>query len=230
MANLLQSFNQRWVILTKRDRMMLFLVGLFGVVGLMDTYVTDPVRQQTATAEEELVKLQADTAKVQVQITKLNTAVTDANSPIQQQISQLKADIASQEQALLTLGSMMVKPQQMAEVMKKLLKQHADVQVVAMESLPPVSFVKKHLPAADASAGAVATAPEMSLEIGALYQHTLRLKLSGAYLPLMHYVADLKAQGNSIAWENADFKASYPQAELTLELYTLGTDQAWLGI
>lgn len=226
MADYLKNISQRWVILSKRDRLMLFMVGLFAILGLMDTYLTDPVRQQKQVTEAEVVRLQADTAKVQVQIAQLKASNTQSNSPLRQEISQLKTQIAAQEALLHNLGSMMVSPQQMTGVMKQLLQQHAEVKVVSMESVAPVSFINKHLQAS----GTAASPESADVGIGILYQHTVKLKLEGGYLALMHYVADLKARGAAIAWEAAELKASYPKTELMLEIYTLSTEKAWLGI
>lgn len=227
MANLWMTLNQKWVVLSKRDRMMLFMVGMFAVLGLTDTYLTDPVRQQARLTEEELLKMQQDTAKVQQQIVLLKAGATAENNPLQKEINQVKADIAAQEKVLLNVGSMMVAPQQITGVMKKLLTRHSDVQVVTMESLPPESFVKKHVAE---TASTVVESNTSAVDVGMLYQHSIRLKLSGSYLALLNYVSDLKALGNTIAWESAELSAKYPHTELTVEMYTLSPEKAWLGI
>lgn len=226
MANQLQVLNQKWVVLTKRDRVMLFLVGLFGIAGLLDTYLTDPIRQQKVIATQELEKLAADTAKVELQMTKLSASGESASTRLQQEIQAYKTQIAIQEKTLKDLGSMMVTPQEITALMRKLLQQHDNVRVINMESLVPVSFIKKLTTDKLASAESAAT----QIDIGVMYQHSIRLKLQGGYLALMGYVSDLKALGTTVAWEKAEFKSNYPDAELTLEVYTLSPEKAWLGI
>lgn len=226
MANQLQALNQKWVVLSKRDRMMLFFVGLFAIVGLLDTYLTDPIRQQKAVTEQELAKLAEDTANIEIQMRKLNNTGVAANTQLQQEIQQTKAQIALQENTLKNLGSMMVPPQEITALMRKLLQQHSQVRVVEMESLPPVSFLKKLT--GDKTAEVL---PQNSpIDLGTMYQHSVRIKLKGDYAALTRYAADLKALGTMASWETAEFKSNYPEAEMTVEVYTLSPNKAWLGI
>lgn len=226
MVNQFQVVNQKWVVLSKRDRLMLFLVGLFGIAGLLDTYLTEPIRQQKVIATQELDKLASDTANVELQMTKLSASGESANSALQKQIQNYKTQISLQEKTLKDLGSMMVTPQEIAGLMRNLLQQHEQVRVMSMESLPPVSFVKK----LTADKSAVANPADPQVDLGVMFQHVIRLKLQGGFMALMQYVADLKALGSVVGWENAELKSNYPDSELTLEVYTLSPQKPWLGI
>lgn len=226
MANQLQSLKQKWIVLSKRDRVLLFMVSLFANIGLIDTYLTNPIRQQKAVAEQEIVKLAEDTAKVEQQMRKLNTTDPSANTVLQQQIAHTKAQIAQQESKLKNLGNMMVPPQEINALMRQLLQQHPQVRVVDMESLPPVSFLKKLT--GDKTTEVL---PQNSpIDLGTMYQHSVRIKLQGDYAALTRYAADLKALGTKASWEMAEFKSNYPEAEMTIEVYTLSPNKAWLGI
>lgn len=228
MVNQIKTLAQKWVILTKRDRLMLFMVGLFGIAGLMDTYLTDPLRQQAGIAQEEVVKLQQDAAKIQLQVAELKSGGSTSINPLQKEINDLKQQTAEQERMLSDLSGMMVSPDDILNVLKKLLVEHKDVRVVSMESLPAVSFVKKHVGNAEEFPQAERNA--QSRGVGSIYQHSIRLRLTGSYMALVNYVADLKRLGQMIAWESAELKSKYPDNELVLEVYTLSTQRVWMGI
>lgn len=221
--NQLTQLSQKWLVLSKRDRLMLFLVGLFAILGLTDTYLTEPVRQEVALKQAEITQFQQDIAKTKLNVAEAKAGVAGAVSPLKQQIEAVNADIAAQEHQLAEIGKMMVSPAEILPVLKKLLMQHKDVSVLEMETLPPTGFLKKHVgQSADLNAAAAA-APT-------LYQHSIKLRLSGNYLALGRYVADLKKMGQTIAWESAELKSKYPENELTLEIYTLSGQQVWMGI
>lgn len=217
----LKQLSQKWLILSKRDRLLLFLVGLFAILGLTDTYLTDPIRQEIALKQAEIAQFDQDVAKIKLNLAEVKAGLTGAASPIQKQIEAVNADIALQDKKLADIGKIMVSPKEILPVLKKLLAQHKDVSVLAMETMAPTGFVKKHVGQnAEISSSSTPT----------LYQHTIKLRLSGNYLALGRYVADLKKLGQTIAWETAELNASYPENELTLEIYTLSNQLVWMGI
>lgn len=225
MSHWFSDTNGRWMMVSKRERLMLFGVGLLAILGLMDTYLTDPVRRQTAVAETEITRYREDTSALMLQIaTMKQPGGAQVNSPQQQTIMRLQQQVAAQETMLANLGDRMVSPQEILGVIKQLLMQHRDVYVEQLESVPPVSFVQKHV-SEDATMATVS-----AVEGSAVYQHTLRLKVHGGYMAVMAYVADLKKLGATIAWEHAVLQARYPTVTLSLDLYTLSTDRVWLGI
>lgn len=227
MASTFKQVAGQWSMLSKRERVMIFLVGLFAIVGFIDTYMTDPVRQQKKIAEDEVLKLQENISKVRLEIATLKQGAAVSATPMQQDIDKLRSEINTQQQRLTALGDMMVSPKEILDLMKNLLIQHNDVKVIELESVPPVSFVKKHLN----TDGDVNDAQQASdMKAASVYQHTIHLKVQGSYLAVMNYVADLKKLGAMIAWEKAEMKSKYPQTELSLDVYTLSTETAWLGI
>lgn len=212
---------QKWLVLSKRDRLMLFLVGLFAILGLTDTYLTDPLRQEIALKQAEIAQFEQDAAKAKLNVAEAKAGLTGAANPVQQQIEVVNRDISLQEKKLAEIGKIMVSPKEILPVLKKLLALHKDVTVLEMNTLPPTGFVKKHVDQnAEISSAATPT----------LYQHTIKLRLSGNYLALGRYVADLKKLGQTIAWETAELKSKYPENELTLEIYTLSSQLVWMGI
>lgn len=228
MMNYFSTLSQKWVVLSKRDRVMLFTVGLFAIAGLMDTYLTNPVRVEASTVKEGLQSIQQDTANAHQELVKLQSDPQASINPIKQQMNALQREIDSQKTDIAQVSGMMVTPGESVEILKKLLLKHKDVQVVAFETLAPESFLQKHIPeSADSKQELPVTTPN---NFEGVYQHSIRLQLSGSYPALLHYVADLKKLGKQIAWESAELKAKYPVNELTLVLFTLSPQRVWMGI
>jgi MSHA biogenesis protein MshJ len=234
----LQTVNQKWLVLSKRERWMIFGAGLFAVVGLMDTFLLEPKRAEVASVQQEIVKIQNDTATLTEQMTTIasQAAPQPANNAFQREIDETQQKIASQSADLVKVSSYMVPPQEMVALLKKLLQKHTDVQVVEMQSLPVVDFIDKQRKQLQAQAGdganvaAQAGSEDVWKNVPHVYQHAVKVRLKGKYFALMAYAQSLKAIGSTLAWENSELKADYPESELTVQVYTLSGENAWLGI
>jgi len=233
-----QTVSNKWLALSQRERWMIFGAGLFAVVGLMDTFLLEPQRVQLASTQQEVIKIQNDTTTLTEQMTTIATqaAPPPATNALQHDINEATQRINSQSADLVKVSSYMVPPQDMVALLKKLLQQHADVQVVEMQSLPVVDFIEKQRKQlqtqADTASGGATTAntEEVWKNVPHVYQHAVKVRLKGKYFALMAYAQSLKAIGQKLAWESAELKAQYPDSELTVQVYTLSGENAWLGI
>ncbi|MQA41784.1 type II secretion system protein GspM [Rugamonas aquatica] len=92
---------------------------------------------------------------------------------------------------------------------------------------------------AAANANAVAAKPQPATGTPAaaqaqtplLYRHGVQLVLQGSYLEMIDYLEALEALPTQLFWGAAALDAEqYPQARLTLTLYTLSLDQKWIAL
>ena len=64
-----------------------------------------------------------------------------------------------------------------------------------------------------------------------LFRHGVQLVLQGSYLEMIDYLEALEAMPTQLFWGAAVLDADqYPQARLTLTLYTLSLDQKWIAL
>ncbi|MGQ2964631.1 type II secretion system protein GspM [Methylophilus sp.] len=233
----LHTLNSKWLALSKRERWMIFGAGLFAVVGLLDTFLLEPQRAKLNSTQEEILKIQNDTTTLTEQMNTIATqaAPQPASNAFQQDIEAVNAKIASQSSDLVRISAYMVPPQEMVLLLKKLLQKHTDVQVLEMQSLPVTDFIEKQRKliqeqTAPASGVPAAASEDVWLNVPHVYQHAVKVRLKGKYFALMDYAQSLKALGQRVAWETAELKSDYPENELTIQVYTLSGENAWLGI
>lgn len=234
----LNTVNSKWLALSKRERWMIFGAGLFAVVGLMDTFLLEPQRAALASTQQEILKIQNDTATLTEQMTTIasEAAPKPESNAFKRDIDAVNAKIASQSSDLVKISAYMVPPQEMVLLLKKLLQKHTDVQVIEMQSLPVVDFIEKQrklIQEQKAPGGnnpQDTSAEDIWKNVPHVYQHAVKVRLKGKYFSLMDYAQSLKAIGQRVAWENAELKADYPESELTVQVYTLSGENAWLGI
>jgi MSHA biogenesis protein MshJ len=233
----LHILNSKWLALSKRERWMIFGAGLFAVVGLLDTFLLEPKRVQLNSTQQEILKIQNDTATLTEQMTTIasQAAPKPENNAFQREIDAVNAKIASQSSDLVKISAYMVPPQEMVLLLKKLLQNHTDVQVIEMQSLPVTDFIEKQRKLIQEQTAPTPNNQQNSAEdiwqnVPHVYQHAVKVRLKGKYFSLMSYAQSLKAIGQRVAWENAELKADYPESELTVQVYTLSGENAWLGI
>jgi MSHA biogenesis protein MshJ len=231
----LQELQDKWMALSKRERWMIFGAGLLGVLGIMDTFLHEPIRQQNATALQEVTRLQEETSKAQQQLTTLSASASGGKTSLQAEIDAISGKIKQQEDAMVNMSTMMVKPNEVLPLLKALLSNHDDIEVVNLESLPVDNFIKKHAAAlsgvsTEKSGNAEGASNTVDTALNQVYQHTIKLTVRGNYLAVMNYAQDLKKQSGVLSWELAEMKSQFPKTELTVHLYTLSMQNAWLGI
>lgn len=85
---------------------------------------------------------------------------------------------------------------------------------------PPVAQ-----PGPGSVAGAEVKAPEL------LYRHGVEIVVQGSYLEMINYMQALEALPVQLFWGGARLDAQqYPEARLTLTLYTLSLDEKWMKL
>ena len=64
-----------------------------------------------------------------------------------------------------------------------------------------------------------------------LYQHGIRLKLTGKYFQLRDYLTQLEAMPWKFFWKDFRYKIKeYPLGELEIELYSLSINEEFIGV
>lgn len=234
MAMTISQMNQKWTALSMREKCLVFVAGLIAIWGLLDTFLVNPQRTLIANTQLETTQKQEQLAKMQAQIATLSSQ--GQNSEKNQKLKaldDLNAKISGQEGDLLKLTGEMISPQEIVPVLKQLLQKHPDVQVVEMTSLPEADFIKKQLESdksTQSTTDSKATIDMSGINIDTIYQHGIKVKVSGSYASVMGYAQALKSLGRTVAWEKVELESHYPVTELTVYLYTLSKQNAWLGL
>ena len=63
-----------------------------------------------------------------------------------------------------------------------------------------------------------------------VYKHGVEVVVEGSYASLLAYVARLEHQPWQVYWGKTVLSADYPKVVVSLTLYTLSLDRAWLVV
>ncbi len=224
--------------LSKRERISVvaavFLVPIYLFVQLM--YLPGVQRQQKMNAQCD--SMQHQNEALQAQLVELSGAVNvDPNAQQQQQIDAVQQRIVSFDTTLQESVASMVPPQRMAQLLREMLQQRADLTLVSLKNLAPQSLLTL---TAEAGAGeqtpSVQSAPDNSLaqlttpDDITLYRHGIELQFSGSYLATVKYLGSLQLLPQRLFWDAVRIESDkYPQAKVRVNLYTLSPEKGWIS-
>jgi MSHA biogenesis protein MshJ len=218
---LLRKFNQR----QPRERVLLIAAAAAVALVLADSLWLSPAwrsfqagRSAQASALQQQQGLQTDIAQLQTQ---------GAAQVRQQQaeLQQWRQRLRDGDAALRSHEDSLVGPDRMRDLLEQLLARHGEVRVRAMRSLGRSDLLA-------AGPAAAASAPAAGADAaGGLYRHGVELVLEGGYADLLGYLQAMESLPQRVLWGAVSLKVEqHPRSVLTLRVYTLSRDRAWLEI
>ena len=248
-----QSYSEQYLKITPREQYLIILSGLVAVIfivfyGFIDSKLIDTQRmtKQVAQLSTSNKSLKSSAQAYQVALAKDHNKVTRDN------IAQLEKKLASIDGKLLTLTSELITPVQMRQALLGLLKLEKGVSLLSFELLGAQPLLSKaELSESDdtelnkskssntksnkASFGKnELTTSQANNEQGLglnLYRHGIKITLSGNYFELRNYLQQLEKLSWKFFWQEFDLEVKeYPMNELSIEIYSLGSKEAFVGV
>lgn len=205
-----------------RERALIFAAVAFALVAMIDSFFLNPLLQQQKRLSSQVVQQQEKMKEIQGQLAALLQAKqADKDAPQRERIRQLREQIAQGETFLKETQDKLVPPERMAHLLEQVLAKNGRLQLVSLETLQVSNFIE---PASNEPQPATSTGKQ-------IYKHGVKLTVRGSYADLMQYLQMLEKLPTQMFWGMAKLNVvKYPQAELTLTLYTLSLDKTWLQV
>lgn len=221
----LQTLSSYLIALSLRERVLVLFVASAVIYAIWDGVFLSKQEQQyqnllsqqqilTRQQQEQEVKLANTTAKLaanQRTTEQKKLAIIQAKQDLQQTVGQLDSVL-----------NKLVPPTKITELLRNLLLQTHGLRLVALNNEPVerISFAKEN-PKAN---------PENSVKT-LLFKHSTTLKLSGNYQQLYQYLSALESSEWGLYWNELNYKViDYPQAEITIKVHTISTNEYWIGL
>ena len=210
-TELAQRFNR----LTRRERGILLLGGLalFVIVGF--SLVDSSLARQRGLAEQ-VAKARADAATAKAQVnTIVRQLAEDPDAVARTRIAQLSQQTNELDEQMAGINRSLVPPQQMAQILQKMLARDTSVKLVRLKTLPVSGLIARD-------------SDEEGVNV---YKHGMEITLQGSYLDMLHYLDRLEALPWQMFWARAQMDARhYPAVRFTVTVYTLSLDKEWLVV
>ena len=233
----MSAYAQRWQVLadrvdalTLRERALIFLAIAIALVVLVNLFLIDPLLTRNKNLQQRIVQEEQETSVMQTQINSMILASsTDPDAALKTRLAELRAQSQHSAETLEDIQSGLVPPQRIPALLQDLLRQNRSVTLVSMKTLPVETLTVPAAPAANAAPVTAGQPPPAPVNL--VYKHGVEITVQGSYLDLLHYLNSIEGLPWHMLWGTADVDGEkYPTVTLTLRLYTLSLDEAWLTL
>ncbi|MDD9177566.1 MULTISPECIES: type II secretion system protein GspM [Aliivibrio] len=198
--------------LSQREKILITLVGWFAVIFISFSLFIEPalVAKQKAERETYQVTNSITSLKQQIELAHFRLQ-KDPNVEVDKQYQDLTLQSQDLAQLLSNRVAALVSPTQMAQLLETVLQQSSKLTLISMSTQPSERLLDENNKAG-------------------YYIHPVKLVLSGNYFDIETYLSSLEALPVKYYWRNFRYEVKkYPTAELTIEVYTLGSSKGFIG-
>jgi len=216
---------RRFDVLKPRERVMVFAAGVAIIAGFCFVMAIEGTLARNKIVSANAEKHRVDLAQLQKQNAELSRLLhQDADAEGRKRIDELRRQLGGYDTELRGVQQGLVPPDRMVRVLEDMLSRDSRVRLVSLRTLPVAALTEPAQGPADNTA-ATPPAPPKNL----VYKHGMELTVEGNYLDLLEYQVRLE----KLPWRMFFARTSvnsvdYPRVFMTITLYTLSLDKAWL--
>lgn len=212
--------------LQQRERVMVAFAVLALLWAVFDAVLLTPLLNKQKLYRSEIAARKSEVDQFKVQTEQLVQASrVDPDAGNKELLADLQLRLASKDAELSAMQQELISPDRMPRVLESLLLRDKAVRLVSLTTLP-VGGLMDSVPAPQVDGKTVAPVADFGI-----YKHGFEVRLEGGYLDLMRYMRALESSSWHMLWGGMVMDAStYPRTTMTLTLYTLSLDKAWLSI
>ncbi len=225
---LYQKFNDYLASLSLREKVLLLFVGIAAIYAIWDlVFFAAYTKQQKATSSQ-IEKIKSEEAELNTQIAEIIAKLAEQGNPnalLKQNITDTQAELVTIENKLSDTFESLVPPKEVTNFIRSLLLENSNLELIHLKNEPvQVIDLSEDKPSKPQQA-------ENNQKSARLFEHATDIKLIGDYLSLHKYLTQLEQSKWGLYWDQLEYKVTaYPNAEISLRVYTLSTDEHWLGL
>jgi MSHA biogenesis protein MshJ len=214
-----KKLSIKFLAVSLREQVLILFCGLVVVILMMYSLLLDPIfesseklQQNSKSADKEVRFLIAQVAELS------NKLKTDPNDPVLERIALLKRQIQKITNQLKTQTDNLVPATKMAGMLESVLADSKGVTLIELQSIAPIPI-------------SLGPPEEGEQPIAGLYRHGVTLVFEGNYFDIQQYLEKLESLPWQFYWKKFDYLVGdYPVARVELEIYTLSTNKAFIGV
>lgn len=220
--------SARYASLAARERRWIFVAAVLVVGVLAYAMLLEPSWKRRSVAAREIAQADAQLVALQAQLQALRADRRDPDAATRAQLIQLREETRGVEQQFSALQSALVAPREMKSLVEQLIRRHGALQLRSLRTLPVVS-VSEMIAPAPGSANKAEAARADGAQDPWLYRHAVEITVQGSYADMVAYLQELERLPRRVYWGGLKVDAEqYPLSTMTVTVYTISTEKAWL--
>ncbi len=232
MNALWQTFASKIDALTARERYVVFAAAWLLPAYLVYIAFIAPAQTQHAALRAELTQQRAEIRTLEAEGLRISQARAEPEAQYRARQDTLKQQIADREERLRALHKSLMPAHKINALLQEMLARESALQMVSLRTLPAAPLLSQEDKAVATAPASAATADSNS-DAGAprVYKHGVEVTVRGSYEALHRYMTQLERSPARMYWWRAQLSADeHSRLTLTLTIYTLSLDKAWLEV
>jgi MSHA biogenesis protein MshJ len=227
------NWSARFAAMQQREKLLITGAMLVLILFGGHSFWIEPAQLQKARLRKNIDQQQNEQGQLGAQLAALVAQGNDPDAANRIALEQLRQQLSEIDRDIHGFDRVLVMPEQAPALLQALLTRHRGLSLVSLNTLSPQPLIAP----AEKKGGKEEAAPDTArkekamMPGGNIYKHGIEVKLAGNYHDLLAYVADLENGPQKLirgAMRLAVQK--YPVSELTLTVYTLSLEAAWLVV
>ena len=210
------QLRERWLVAAA-------VLGGIGLVGY--SLIVEPALKRAQLAERSVAESRMQIANTQAQSIALQASSPNPDAAARAELDGLKRQLSELAGRLEFMENSLVPPQRMAGLLEEMIGRKTGLRLLALKTLPvaPLLEMKTVLE------GAAKVVDKPMTPSSGLFKHGVEIKLEGSYQELSAYLERLEQSKLKLLWSSVALSAeNHPKLVLTLTVFTLSLDRAWL--
>jgi MSHA biogenesis protein MshJ len=226
-----QKISTRIDALSLRERAILFATAAALLIFLVFFFFLNPSYARQKQMLDDMARQQDRIAAVDAELVRTMEAHTlDPDAAERARLARMVADTQALKATLTAMQQGMVPAERMNGVLEQILRAHRGLRLKSLRTLGEGAAEPAGAVVAVPAAGA-AVAPVVAAPVQLLHRHGVELVVQGSYPDMVAYMGALEGMQGQLFWGRASLSAdTWPEATLTLTLYTINLDQKWLKL
>jgi MSHA biogenesis protein MshJ len=212
--------------LSLREKLLSLVVFIALTYAVWDIFFFsnfDQRQQQTQIEQQEIQQQQQTLNTAIAQLQRQLTNATDPNEKARLAITTANQKLSKHQQQLDEEINRLVEPSKITDLLRSLLAQSTGLTLVSLQNEAVTAIVvnqnKKNQKQINNDAAIQ------------LYEHAATIKFRGHYQQLYDYLTALEDSPWGLYWDQLEYVVSaYPNAEISLRVHTISTDEHWIGL
>lgn len=203
--------------LSIREKWLIGLTVAAFLVSLLQILVVDPRLSKIASLDAQLQNSESGNQRLALELEgKLLMPRRNRQLLLHREVEALQEQLEFERQRIESQTASLVPASKIPRLLQELVTRDS-VEMVGLQNIAPVSLLEE----ADFSED----------EAIQLFHHGIELELRGSYHSLRRYLIEIEKQPWKLLWRAVHFETEQQGNSLMrLELQTLSTDDAWLGV
>jgi MSHA biogenesis protein MshJ len=222
----LNNIAERIDAFNLRERGFIFVAIMAVLFLVADNLLFPPLRAEQKKLEQAVAAKLAQNRTLSAQIEQfIKERGSDPNVVTRYRIADLRKQLGAMEGSMTEITRGLVAPKEMIRLVREVLVRNRPLRVMRLQNLPPEPLVAQGESQSGQQTGASSAKPRP-----VAYRHGMQIEVQGTYPEIVRYLRALEALRWKVFWDKVRLEAEhYPVSRLTLVIYTLSLDKAWIG-